>query len=303
LHGQKVIASDLNLYSNILTKGKLNPPSNLNEVILTINKYNEQIEIQKNQINSINIDNWVKDFFHPNTLQETILWIDILKKNNDWFLLSCLLGILHHQRPGFLSYPSSHGAPYLRTSMYPKDEYPELYEYREVYSRLIKKVTRVLKDLPVLDFSLERYVYLQNSYDLINVNQVNTIITSPPYMKALTYARDNRLRLWFLGEENWKELDKVISPGKNQFMELMNKSFYTWSKYQKKGDLCIVIIGDIIFNKSENQKISDLLILISKKHNYSLSNILVDPIPEKRKVVKGNTRIKNENVCIFIKQQ
>jgi DNA modification methylase len=40
---------------------------------------------------------------------------------------------------------------------------------------------------------------------------VDTIISSPPYFGALDYARDNRLRLWFLGCEDWKELDASMT--------------------------------------------------------------------------------------------
>ena len=79
----------------------------------------------------------------------------------------------------------------------------------------------------------------------------------------------------------------------------MEDSFSNWSTLQRKGNYCIVIIGDIVFNNSDKSTLVDLLINISKKNDYEIDNILIDPIPEIRKVVKGNSRIKNENVCIF----
>jgi DNA modification methylase len=297
--GQKVVGTDLNDYAYTLTNAKLFPPHNIEIALNKIHRYNDQVQrLRKSSVSNCN-DLWVRSFFHPETLLEIELWSDILKRNKEWFLMACLLGVLHHQRPGSLSFPCSNGAPYLRDKKYPRDQFPEMYEYRDVLSRLTKKVEKVLRNIPALDHSIERIALLQNSYEKLNISSVDTIITSPPYMKALTYARDNRLRLWFLGKNNWKDLDKEVSPGKQQFVELMKRSFQTWSKYQKLGDLCIVIIGDIMFNK--NAKLSDILIQIARDNKYTLSNLLIDPIPEAKKIVKGNTRIKHENVCVFKK--
>ena len=57
---------------------------------------------------------WVRRFFTPETLRNALAFRDVCYRRNEDFLLSCLLGILHHERPGFLSYPSSHLVPYLR---------------------------------------------------------------------------------------------------------------------------------------------------------------------------------------------
>jgi len=38
------------------------------------------------------------------------------------------------------------------------------------------------------------------------VESIDAVITSPPYMDALDYARDNRLRLWFLGINDYKQI-------------------------------------------------------------------------------------------------
>ncbi len=302
LNGQKVISSDLNLYAQILTKGKLNPPVSLEIALEKLEKYNKLVNINTSFHKIDKDDKWVAGFFHPKTFQETIKWSKVLQDNNEFFFLSCLLGILHHQRPGFLSYPSSHGAPYLRSNKYPISKFPEMYEYRDVYSRLLKKVIRSLKNFPKLNFDIERLILFQNAYDEFPVNRINTIITSPPYMKSLTYARDNRLRLWFLGESDWKELDKEISPSKIHFEDLINKSFHTWSSYQRKGDKCIIIIGDLLFDTKNNIKLTDIIKDTAQKVGYNCDEVLIDPIPEARKVIKGNTNIKTENVCVFIKR-
>jgi tRNA G10 N-methylase Trm11 len=84
-----------------------------------------------------------------------------------------------------------------------------------------------------MDYSIDREVFNINVLDMcLPVEKVKTIITSPPYMKSLTYARDNRLRLWFLGIKDWRLLDKLISPNKNYFSDVMDNCLFKWSNVQ-----------------------------------------------------------------------
>ena len=113
------------------------------------------------------------------------------------FLLACLLGILHHERPGFLSKPSSHLVPYLRDRKYPKQLFPAMYEPRDVFTRLTAKVSRAYKR-PVNNLPKRRVVVAGDARTFPRVRKIQAVITSPPYMNELEYVRDNRLRLWFL---------------------------------------------------------------------------------------------------------
>src|SRR6202035_5776021 len=78
---------------------------------------------------------WVRAFFHRETLRVALAFRDACVSRNEQFLLACLLGILHHQRPGFLSYPSSHLVPYLRDRKFPESDFPEMYLERDVHRR------------------------------------------------------------------------------------------------------------------------------------------------------------------------
>lgn len=299
-YGHNVLGTDLNDYAIVLSKGKTNPYESLSTAIAKIELYEARVKRWLRRNSDANCPVWVNEFFHPDTLKEINAWTTILKHNKEWFLLSCLLGILHHQRPGFLSYPSSHGAPYLRENKFPKSEYPEMYQYREVFPRLKSKVIRAYKSYPELDHSIEREVYKKDASKIrLEENSVKTIITSPPYMKSLTYARDNRLRLWFLGEEDWKSLDKTISPEKDYFFDMMSQCFKKWYKAQPNGGQCIIVLGDIKTNyEGNNHSMPDIIIEKAKTY-YKLVDSYVDPIPEARKVVKGKTRVKQESVLVF----
>lgn len=298
--GYHVIGSDLNEYAVVLAKGKLNPYINEECALDKLQGYKINVKRWMSRNKEMPVLEWVSEFYHPETLKEICAWTKILKYNKEWFLLACLLGILHHQRPGFLSYPSSHGAPYLRINKYPASEYPEMYEYREVYSRLEAKISRVYKNFPELDYSIEREIYKKDATKIkLPEKSIETIITSPPYMKSLTYARDNRLRLWFLGVEDWKNLDKRISPEKNYFYKEMECCFKNWYKMQPRGGKCILVIGNLETKyRGEKCYMPDALNQIAMPY-YCLLEAYVDPIPEKRKVVKGDTKVKQEVVLVF----
>ena len=142
---RNVIANDLNKYAHVLTLAKLFPPDSLETVLKDIEKYHKIVQRNKKKIDLRKVPKWVRVFFHKETLRETIAWFEILQKNDSNFLLACILGILHHQRPGFLSFPSSHTVPYLRKKSFPPNDFPQLYQYRSVKGRLIKKAKRVLR--------------------------------------------------------------------------------------------------------------------------------------------------------------
>src|SRR5205807_1108560 len=157
-------------------------------------------------------------------------WNGIFRKRQLRFLQACLLGILHHQRPGFLSYPSCHTVPYLRAQRFPRRRFPNLYDYRPLRCRLESKIKRALKRLPQLEFNIHHKCYLRDATRFLPGISVDAIITSPPYMRRLDYGRDNRLRLWFLGISDWKRLDKRISPREDDFVLLLRRCLTLWKR-------------------------------------------------------------------------
>lgn len=299
-NGFDVYGNDLNPYALLLANGKTHPYETQERALAQVDYYHRFAQRRCTMMNLDGVPEWVRSFYHPETLKEILSWVYYLKRNQEWFLLSCLMGILHHQRPAFLSYPASHGAPYLRTAKYPREQYPEMYEYRNVYEKLSQKIQRVYKHFPELDFSHVRKVFNRDASKmrLGNIPQ-GTIITSPPYMRSLTYARDNRLRLWFLGEYNCDDLDKKISPNAADFNLMISKCINKWAYYQAHHDKCVIVIGDINIQIGK-QKISLAQFIENKaKKNYTLLDAYEDPIPEAHKLVKGNTRINREIIVVL----
>ena len=132
LAGRVAWANDLSPYAYVLTRGKLETPETEAQAIAQTETLLDQIEQQALSIDVTHVTEWVREFFHPQTLPEILSAFRILKSQESYFLMACLLGILHHIRPGFLSYPASHLVPYLRQKKYPPEQFPEMYQYRDV---------------------------------------------------------------------------------------------------------------------------------------------------------------------------
>lgn len=298
--GRNVVANDLNPYAVVLTRAKLFPHFSVEEAIGEINNIAGQVRDLVPRIDLRKIPKWVRSFFHPETLRQTVAWSQILRSKRSYFLLSCLLGILHHQRPGFLSYPSSHTVPYLRQRKFPRDIYPELFQYRPVQERLEKKVVRALKKVPHLDLGLIRRCYMHDATKFASEQKVNAIITSPPYMRQLNYGRDNRLRLWFLGIQDWKSLDHSISPSEAKFITLLRTCLRLWHEILTLKGLCVLVFGDGRI-RSYDMQLPDVAAYIATQEvgGYSVLWRYTEPIPRIRRARRGCSGTLTETILVL----
>ena len=285
--GRHVIATDLSPYATLLTRAKLFPYRSLRRALTDIDCTARDVSLLTATPDLRSVPIWVRQFFHRETLREIICWVDVLRAHRRWFLLACLLGILHHQRPGFLSYPSSHTVPYLRTANFPPERYPELYEYRPLRDRLVAKVSRAFTRVPPLDSRLRRRCYNASAADLRVRRPVAAIVTSPPYMRQLDYGRDNRLRLWFLGCRDSKELDNVASPRQRQFFALMQRCFTRWRGLLKPGGYCVLVMGDRCSRVGRSDLAEAVSRVAAQCEGYSLVATYTDNIPNDRRVRRG----------------
>jgi SAM-dependent methyltransferase len=216
LRGRRALGADISPYARILSKAKLSPPPSLDAALsLAERALQEAAQLPTPDLRVVPA--WVRRFYHPDTLREALNFASICRRPGNEFLMACLLGILHHQRPGFLSYPSSHLVPYLRDRKYPRHQFPEMYAYRELRPRLLAKVRRSYKRFvsprgsAVVGF---KQTAVQN---VVMPTRFGALITSPPYMNALDYGRDNRLRLWFIEPSLVDQVDNDVTARRQAF--------------------------------------------------------------------------------------
>jgi SAM-dependent methyltransferase len=306
LAGRRAWANDLSPYAYVLTRGKLEAPGSERVAIQRAKELIDTVEQEAPSVDLSAIPEWVREFFHPDTLREVVVAFRILRQQEDNFLTSCLLGILHHVRPGFLSYPASHLVPYLRKKKYPPDEFPKMYTYRDLRSRLLAKVKRAYRRhmLPV-DWEQRQYqVWQVNSMDLpIEDETVNAIISSPPYFGALDYARDNRLRLWFLGCEDWKELDASLTANKKVYLPQMSVCLKEMYRVLKPGGYCVLVLGDVDRNGKTRRTAEILadLAVEATQNQFVVDTICDDRIPDERRSRRQTQTTKFERILVMHK--
>jgi len=297
---RRVIANDLSPYAYLLTKAKLFPYHSHRKASMRLQTIARRIGDRRVDDELRSVPSSVRRFFHPKTLREVVAWTSALAASKDDFLLACLLGILHHQRPGFLSYPSSHAVPYLRESKFPDTEFPELYAYRPLLPRLEAKLTRAFRRAPEVNFAADRKCFRNDASTFLPDSRIDAIITSPPYMRQLDYGRDNRLRLWFLGVTDADELDGRVSPNEHQFLALMKTCLTGWREILRRNSYCILVLGDTIsrtYGKPLPQVIGEMAVVAVG--GYTLEGTYADSIPIDRRVRRGCRGNLSETILVL----
>lgn len=202
----------------------------------------------------------VAGFFHPKTLAEILSIRNALRADNESrsvkkqnaskFTLATLLGILHGHASYSLSVSSAHAY-----SMSPN--YVAKYALRhglqrpirDVRACLITKARRCLaQPLPKAVRSEVKQGSALAASSLLPgmVGKVDLILTSPPYLNAQTYAKDNWLRLWLLGHEYKKIQGEYFQTGSlTRYKEVMKKVFDEMTLMLRPGGRIICIAGDV----------------------------------------------------------
>lgn len=297
--GRRAFAADISPYARVLSQAKLSPPPSLEIALQTAEKALEQAnQLPEPDLRSVPL--WVRRFFNPETLREALKFAEVARQRGNEFLMACFLGILHHQRPGFLSYPSSHLVPYLRSKKYPQSKYPEMYEYRELRPRLFAKIQRSYKRFqePKSPSCFAQSPVQQLAFP----KRFDALITSPPYMNALDYGRDNRLRLWFI-EPSWGHpIDKDLTQRRKAFVEaIATLADNVEAGLRRKGN-CIFVVGEQ-FQRSFDAHPSEVVFEIIRERAPSLRlrDVFADYIPDVRRTRRECQGVKTEHFLIYQK--
>jgi len=299
LRGRRAFGADISPYASILSRAKLSPPPSL-VAALSMAKRALEEAAQLPPPDLRQVPQWVRDFFHAETLRETLSFAEVCRRPGNEFLMACLLGILHHQRPGFLSYPSSHLVPYLRDKRYPRKKFPELYAYRELKPRLLAKIKRAYKRFVLPRPELVNGFRGNAVQHLALPSRVGALITSPPYMNALDYGRDNRLRLWFIDPKLVDKVDNDVTQRRQAFIDAMTSLAAKVEQSLKPKGYCVFVVGEE-FRRSFQAHPSDAVIAIMAEYAPSLrlKAVVADEIPDVRRTRRECKGVKTEHVLVF----
>jgi hypothetical protein len=297
LAGRRVIASDVSTYAATLTRAKLAPPSSLAAACVTAEKLLSAAE-SRAPVDLRAVPPWVRRYFHPKTLKAAISFARTCRDEENHFLMACLLGILHHQRPGFLSYPSSHLVPYLRDRKFPRQLFPEMYAYRPLRGRLLAKVERAFRrGLP----SAAKASFRQDPVEELRLRgRFDAMITSPPYMNALDYGRDNRLRLWFLEEHsNFDSNDRCNSSETGFTRQMIAVAKLNEQGLASQGR-CVLVVGETVDRGQTVHPAQHVIALFNTfAPSLVVETVIIDSIPDIRRARRDYRGVKAEQIIVF----
>ncbi len=132
---------------------------------------------------------------------------------------------------------------------------------------------------------------------------MGAIVSSPPYFGALDYARDNRLRLWFLGCEDWKELDNALTASRKVYLPQMSHCLREMYRVLKEGSHCVLVLGDVERDGKTRRTaeiLGDLAVEVTGG-GFSVEQIYDDRIPDDRRTRRRTKTTKFERILIMRK--
>lgn len=303
LRERNVLAFDSNPYAVLLTRAKLDAPATLETAVARLEARLGASRLRRRP-SLREVPSWVRRFFHPSTLRAALQFADECIEKKDAYLLACLLGILHHQRPGFLSYPSSHLVPYLRERKFPRAFFPELYRARSLEPRLRSKLQRTFRNFTRPQRIGSGVVRRRKIANLEVLNEVDAIITSPPYMNALDYVRDNRLRMWFL-DRSTTDYSPESTDKRTEFSALTKAFIENAIGRLRVGGRCVLVVGETVQRKRMTSHPAEYM--LEQMHQLAprmvLERVIEDAIPDVRRTRRDGASTKKELVLVLRKSR
>ncbi len=287
LSGRQGYGCELNPYAYTISAAKL-CSSNYTNLL----KYLDAISIETKGISIQKYSKFCKKFYHPKTLREISFLMDKLKKDKQYFLIGCLLGIIHGHRPGHLSAVTSLVIPFL-----PREK-PV---YKEVIPRLKAKCKRMFyNDFPK---KFKGKIFYENAKKLkLTTNTIDAIISSPPYYSTLDYVADNRLRLELLGynESSRKGIKESLTTTYSSYIEDMREIGVNIRCSLKPKKFCIFVLGDHYSGKKVINTAEEIGNIYSDI-GFKTIEIIKDDMPTNKAIPSKKKRAKSDRILIMQK--
>ncbi|MFX1538065.1 MAG: hypothetical protein ACFFDI_28050, partial [Promethearchaeota archaeon] len=258
-------------------------------------------DINASKIDITGVPDWIQAYFHPETLKEIVFLNEKLTDEKEYFLLGCLMGILHGNRPGYLSVwtgciipmtPRPVDHPQYR----PNKDKPE---YRAVIPRIAAKIMRMYST----GFPLKTNAKIFHGdarFLKLNDDSVDVIICSPPYYNTLDYVGQNRVRLYFLGLNKSKQdllRQELIQDSKNYLANMIDVG-KELKRVLKNNSLVVFVLGDVHRAKYSINTAKEVSNVYQEKLGLKELAIVNDEIPL-NKVVSRSRRKKFDRILVL----
>jgi len=270
LKGVKTVSLDVNpiAYTTTVAKLKKQDKDKIYRQIKELDKYIRTSELTEADYE--HADEYIKRFYHIDTLKEILLAIKFFRdKGDDYALIKAsTLHILHGNRPYALSRTSHNVTPYA-----PKGDFI----YKSLIKSLTEKIDRIFEE-PINDNFCEGEVFLGNILNFSYPKKFDKIITSPPFVNSTRFLYNNRIRLWFNGftyKQQMKQSDDYIE---SHGICIFNPVLEKFSSLLKIDGYCIMHLGVV-----KKLDMAEELSKIGTKHGFKTLAIIYEDVSNKEK--------------------
>lgn len=257
--GRKSFGSDLNPIALALSRAKSNNIKK-EDVINRINYLQSYYDYALFYPEAEGESEEIHLIFHSRTIAELcFLKSELLNSEDkiDQFIIGAILGIMHGgvRKDGTSSYLSismpntfSMSPDYVRRFVQTKELSRE---YRNVFNILKEKVDRVFKKHK--SPKIESNIFECDAKNLLNSKEiskykgkVDLLLTSPPYLGIVNYAKQNWIRSWFL-ESDPKEVSEKLDDDLNinQWVKFAKETAFQFKEMMKPDGVAVFVIGDV----------------------------------------------------------
>ena len=248
LQGKQAFGFEISPSALTISIAKVNQPNatNTRRLLDTLESYIKSEATTDSEIMNakrIDFNRSLDEFYHEDTFKEILLARRFFlesKPHSDEasFVLACLLHILHGNRPYALSRRSHPVTPFA-----PRGPF----EYKSLISRVRAKVEKSLAVEYPEDFQNGR-IYMQDatSWWPVEVDNLDAVVTSPPFFDSTRFYLANWIRLWFSG---WERGDfdteplRFLDMKQKQTMRIYESVFRQARERMKTGGVLVLHLG------------------------------------------------------------
>ena len=264
LSNKKAFGFDISLPAYYISSAKMGLINLdlLNKKIEVLNNYIQTQELPAETLEKykdFGFNGKIYQFYEGKTYKEILLARRFFIENppkdtNDFFIISALLHILHGNRPYALSRRSHPIVPYAPTGEY---------TYKNLIGHLKDKVIKDISDYPNNKCCGEIYLQDSTSFWPTEINNIDAIITSPPFFDSTRFYSANWIRLWFCG---WEENDFQKMP-KEFIDERQKNSFDVYESIFLQARERLSKNGVLVLHLGQSKKcnMAEELVRIAKK--------------------------------------
>ncbi len=251
LNGRKSYGFDISIPAYYISNAKIsthkkNECLNYIQQIAEFIKQNGCTKEELNEAKHFGFNKTIAEYYEEKTLEEILLARRFLRFNypknpSQMLVVSSLLHILHGNRPYALSRRSHPIVPYA-----PQGEFI----YKNLINNLAEKVERTLQvELP-LNF-IPGKIYNQDSTSIWpqEINNLDAVITSPPFFDSTRFYLANWIRIWFSGwsEKDFKyQINSYIEEKQKKEFVVYESIFRQSRERLKREGVCVLHLGKSI---------------------------------------------------------